>query len=74
MRDIHTRADAILATHFRELMYEAAQRVANHPEWLPKRARPSVAITDNAKSGTEKTQLFNTTSAIFRGSRLLFTF
>jgi hypothetical protein len=30
-----------------------------------------VCTTDNARSGTEKTQLFSTTSAIFSGSRLL---
>jgi hypothetical protein len=31
----------------------------------------SVCRTGSAKSGTEKTQLFSTTSAIFRCSRLL---
>jgi len=74
MRELHIRADQLLAAH-PELLDQAAQRVAAHPEWLPKRrfAR-AVYITDSAKSGTEKTQVFPTTSTIFRGSHLLITF
>ena len=38
MRDIHIAADELLAVH-PELVAQAAQRVAAHPEkWLPKRA------------------------------------
>jgi hypothetical protein len=38
MRDIHIAADEYLAAH-PELVEQAAQRVAAHPEkWLPKRA------------------------------------
>jgi hypothetical protein len=33
-----------------------------------------VTYTDNARAGTEKTQLFSTTSAIFSASCLLITF
>ena len=37
-----------------ELYREAAQAMAKHPEWLPKkRKRRPVTGTDNAKSGTE---------------------
>ena len=38
---------------------------------LEKPTNPPVLQTDNANAGTEKTQEFPTTSAIFRGSRLL---
>jgi len=38
MRDIHIAADDYVAAH-PELMAQAAERVAQHPEkWLPKRA------------------------------------
>ena len=42
-------------------------------EQLARLDRP-VCTTGSANRGTEKTQLFPTTSAIFRGSCLLFTF
>lgn len=35
MRDIHIRAYEYLTAH-PELVEEAAERVARHPEWLPK--------------------------------------
>jgi len=48
---------------------EEPQGVLVTPDWWGKR-RP-VTQTGSAKSGTEKTQLFSTTSAIFRRSCLL---
>ena|SRR5262249_29225598 len=64
MRDILMAADALLRQR-PDLFAEAAQRVARHPEWLPKRARPPVSQTGSANTGTEMTQVFSTTSAIF---------
>jgi hypothetical protein len=65
MRELHIQADEYLAAH-PELVEQAAQRVAAQPErWLPKRALRSVSQTGSANPGTEKTQLFSTTSAIF---------
>src|SRR6516225_8343061 len=67
MRDIQIEADALLRQR-PELIEEAAERIAAHPEkWLPKRALQTCQ-TGSAGSGTEKTQLFSTTSAIFRVS------
>jgi hypothetical protein len=55
LRDIQNAADALLRGR-PELIEEAAQRVAAHPEWLPKpRGRRSVRISGNAKSATEIT-------------------
>ena len=44
LRDIQIAADALLAQR-PELMEEAAERVAAHPEWLPKRARADMSVT-----------------------------
>ena len=47
LRDIQIAADALLAQR-PELMEEAAERVAAHPEWLPKRARADMSVTQKA--------------------------
>jgi hypothetical protein len=52
MRDIQIQADALLRQR-PDLFAEAEQRVAAHPEWLPKRARPPVSQSDHAKTGTD---------------------
>ena len=71
MREIQIEADQYLAAH-PELIARAAERVAAQPErWLPKRVLRHVSQTDNANAGTDIVGVFNTTSAIFRSSRLL---
>jgi hypothetical protein len=52
MRELHIRADQLLAEQ-PDLFAQAAERVAAHPEWLPKRARPPVSKTESASAGTE---------------------
>jgi hypothetical protein len=56
MRDISLRADALLRER-PELIEQAVERVAAHPEWLPKRYRP-VSASDHAKAGTDNATQF----------------
>jgi hypothetical protein len=52
-RDIQIAADALLRQR-PELIEQAAERVAAHPEWLPKqRGRRPVSVSGNARSGTD---------------------
>ena len=51
-RDVQISAIQYVDDH-PELIEQARVRVAAHPEWLPKRARPPVPGTDNAKMSSE---------------------
>jgi hypothetical protein len=64
-RDIQISAIQYVDDH-PELIEQAAERVAAHPEWLPKRARPPVAQSDHATGRTDIVGEKSTTSAIFR--------
>jgi hypothetical protein len=68
-RDMCLEAERWFDAHRAELIAEAEHVIATTP--LFARWRRPVPQTDNATAGTEKTQLFPTTSAIFRGSCLL---
>jgi|SRR6516165_262222 hypothetical protein len=84
--EISAKAQVYLQSH-PELYREAMQRahLIDEAEGRKKarqklrreqlaRLRRPVLQTDSAQAGTEKTQVFSTTSAIFRGSCLLIAF
>jgi hypothetical protein len=79
IRDITEKAQRYLADH-PELYQQALERARRmgwvdlQPPMVTPDTSPPVTQSDNAKSGTEKTQLFSTTSAIFSGWRLLITY
>jgi hypothetical protein len=83
MRQIREQADLYLSQHpeLFDFARERAQRMAEEDELRKARRRKlraplitpdlPVSLSDHAKSGTDIAGVFSTTSAIFRGSRLL---
>jgi hypothetical protein len=56
MREIHIAADDYLTAH-PELIEQAAERVAAHPEWLPKpRGRRPVSASDHTNPATDNVE------------------